>query len=142
MASASKSKIMTVDIEKLWNVVIDYPRYPEFVEGAKKVEILSQSSNQKRVRYSIELLGKDIWYELEHLEKSPREMTWSLVDSNIMKLNNGGWRLEPTPDGKLEATYSLELEFKIYVPGMVLNGLVKTSLPKLLDSFENRAKNI
>ncbi len=142
MASASKSKIMTVDIEKLWNVVIDYPRYPEFVEGAKKVEILSQSSNQKRVRYSIELLGKDIWYELEHLENSPREMTWSLVDSNIMKLNNGGWRLEPSADGKLEVTYSLELEFKIYVPGMVLNGLVKTSLPKLLDSFENRAKNI
>jgi hypothetical protein len=39
-------------------------------------------------------------------------------------------------------TYSLALDFKIYVPGLVLNGLVKSQLPKMLECFEKRAKAV
>jgi coenzyme Q-binding protein COQ10 len=140
MAEATKTAIMSIPVDKLWQTIVEYEKYPEFVEGAQTVKVLSREGQKSRVEYKIELLGKDIFYVLDHIEESPTSMKWSLVESNILKSNSGGWVLKSKGDGQTEATYSLNLDFKIYVPGIVLSGLVKSSLPKLLESFEKRAK--
>ncbi|MBI3543136.1 MAG: SRPBCC family protein [Deltaproteobacteria bacterium] len=141
MAEASKTVEMTVPRDKLWETIIDYAKYPEFVDGAQKVKILSREAGKARVEYGIQLLSKDITYTLDHFEQGPGGMRWELVDSNILKANSGSWTLKDVGGGRTEVTYSLALDFKIYVPGMILNGLVKSSLPKMLDSFEKRTKS-
>jgi ribosome-associated toxin RatA of RatAB toxin-antitoxin module len=142
MAEASKTIEMSVPREKLWSVIIDYAQYPKFVDGAQKVKILSREKDKVRVEYGIQLLGKDITYTLDHFENGPDGMKWELVESNILKANYGSWKLRELGSGKTEVTYSLALDFKIYVPGMILNGLVKSSLPKMLDSFEKRTRSV
>lgn len=139
MAEATKTVEMSVPRDRLWQVIIDYPRYPEFVDGSQAVKILSRDAAKARVEYGINLLGKDISYTLDHIEDAPGSMSWQLVESNILKANSGYWRLKDIGGGRTEVTYQLALEFKIYVPGMILSGLVKSSLPKMLTSFENRA---
>lgn len=129
---------MSVDRDKLWKVIVDYVKYPEFVEGAEKVKILSREGGKVRIEYGISLLSKDITYTLDHFEDAPNGMRWEIVDSNILKANSGSWKLNDLGGGKTEVTYSLDLDFKIYVPGMILNGLVKSQLPKMLESFEKR----
>ena len=42
--------------------------------------------------------------------------------------------------GKLEVTYSIEIEFKIWVPGPILKTLTATSLPMVISEMEKRAK--
>lgn len=138
MAEASKTMQMPVARDKLWDVIVDYAKYPEFVEGAQKVRILSRKSGKTRVEYGISLLGKDITYTLDHFEQGPDGMRWELVESNILKANSGEWVLKDLGQGRTEVTYRLALDFKIYVPGMVLSGLVKSSLPKMLENFERR----
>lgn len=140
MAEASKTVEMSVSRDKLWKVITDYTKYPEFVEGAQKVKVLSNEGGKVRVEYAISLLSKDITYTLDHFEEAPGSMRWELVDSNIMKSNSGAWTLKDLGAGRTEVTYSLALDFKIYVPGMILNGLVKSSLPKMLESFEKRTR--
>lgn len=138
MAEASKTVEMKVSREKLWSVITNYAKYPEFVDGAQKVNILSRDKDVVRIEYGISLLSKDITYTLDHFEDPPNGMIWKLVDSNILKANSGSWKLTDLGGGKTEVTYSLSLDFKIYVPGMILNGLVKSSLPKMLENFEKR----
>lgn len=142
MAEASKTITMDVPRDRLWSVITDYEKYAEFVDGVSKVKIVSRETGKVRVEYAISLLSKDITYTLDHAEQGPDKMSWSLIDSNIMKANSGGWTLKDLGGGKTEVTYSLALDFKIYVPGMILNGLVKSSLPKMLESFEKRAKSV
>lgn len=139
MAEASKTVEVAVPRERFWDVIVDYPKYPEFVDGVSKVKILASGAGKTRIEYGINLLGKDISYTLDHFEDGPATMRWELVEGNILKANNGSWVLKDLGGGRTEVTYSLALEFKIYVPGMVLNGLVKSTLPKMIESFEKRA---
>lgn len=139
MAEASKSIQMPVARDKLWKVIKDYERYPEFVEGVHTAKVLSREGKTVRVQYGIELLGKEITYTLDHHEEGDERMHWEFVESNILKANSGEWVLKSAGANATDVTYSLALDFKIYVPGMILNGLVKSSLPKMLESFEKRA---
>lgn len=140
MAEASKTVVMNVPIEKIWGTIVDYEKYDQFVEGVDAVSVKNRKDGAVQVQYKIELMGKEIFYTLDHVEKKPHEMTWTLVDSNIMKGNKGGWILKDLGEGKTEVTYTLALDFKIPVPGFVLSGLVKGQLPKMLGCFEQRAK--
>lgn len=142
MAEASKTVTMDVPRDTLWKIITDYESYKDFVDGVSKVKVLSREGGKARVEYAINLLSKDITYTLDHVETAPDKMNWTLVDSNIMKANSGGWQLKDLGGGRTEVTYSLALDFKIYVPGMILNGLVKSSLPKMLESFEKRARSV
>lgn len=140
MAEASKTLEMSVPSEALWKTVTDYESYPQFVDGVKSVKVLSRTGNSARIQYNIELLGKTISYTLDHVEHAPSKMTWTLVESNVMKANDGGWELKDLGGARVSATYRLALEFKIFVPGMILNGLVKNMLPRMMESFEKRAQ--
>ena len=142
MAEASKSLVMNVAIGDLWKVITDYAKYPEFVKGAEKVKVGERKKGTLRVDYEIQMLGKDIAYSLEHIESEPGKMDWHLIESNIFKNNTGAWNLKELGTKKTEATYTLSLEFKIFVPGMILSGLVKSQLPEMLESFEKRTLKI
>lgn len=140
MAEATKTVEMDVSRDALWKVITDYERYPEFVDGMSKVKVLSRDGGKTRVEYAITILGKDVVYVLDHSETAPDRMSWTFVESNIMKANSGGWVLRDLGGSRTEATYHLALDFKIYVPGLVLNGLVKSTLPKMFESFQKRAR--
>lgn len=141
MAEASKTVEMDSTPEQLWSVITDYENYPKFINTVSSVKVLSRENGKARVQYGIELLGKQITYVLDHVEQSPNRMTWSLVESGILKSNSGGWEIK-AQDSKIEVTYRLALEFKIFVPGMVLNGLVKSSLPQMLEQVAGRVKEV
>ncbi|MGE4233121.1 MAG: type II toxin-antitoxin system RatA family toxin [Bacteriovoracia bacterium] len=138
MAEASKTVEMKAKPEELWKVITDYESYPKFLDTVHQAKVLSRDGNTVRVQYSIELLGKEVTYILDHKEKANEKMDWTLVESNILKANTGGWVIHPLSSGKIEVTYNLSLEFKIFVPNIVLGGLVKSTLPSMLSQFEKQ----
>lgn len=144
MAEASKTLKMSVSSEKLWACICDYESYPKFVENVETVRIKSRKKDSHVVEYQVKLLGKEILYTLNHKEKVSKNgiffMDWTLVESKIFKENSGSWSIQALSEGECEATYSLRLDFNIYVPGMILNGLVKSTLPKMMESFEAQAQ--
>ncbi len=140
MAQASQKKIMSISSEKLWKTILDYEKYPQFVENVHKVRIIEKTPGLSKVEYAIELLGKEIFYVLEHDEsKIPNKMTWKCVESNILKSNEGFWEVKSIAVEQTEVNYQMALEFKIMIPSFMLNGLVKSALPKVLENFEKQA---
>jgi ribosome-associated toxin RatA of RatAB toxin-antitoxin module len=85
---------------------------------------------------------KEVNYTLDHREDPSRNrVEWSLVDSDTFKKNSGFWELKEIAPGKTDVSYSLEVDFKIPIPGFILNRLVKGSLPSMIQSFEKRAQS-
>ena len=141
MAIAKQSKEMNVSKDKLWATIVNYESYPSFVENVHKVKVLSNEAGKSKVEYKIELMGKEIHYTLLHDEnKKPNLMNWTFVSSNLLKNNFGSWNIQETGPDKCKVEYSIELEFNFPVPGFMLSGLIKTTLPKLLESFEKQAQ--
>src|SRR3989338_4009436 len=135
MSKVSLTKEVSVSIQDFYAIVSDYERYPEFISEIKKAKIVSEKP--KRVEFTLELM-KTFHYVLEFKEKSPSEVSWKLVESNLFQKNTGGWKLKEKKD-VLEATYTLDVEFGFLVPSFITNPMVKRDLPKMIERFEARA---
>lgn len=141
MAQATLTKTLDVSKEKLFAAITRYEEYPQFVTGCKKVEVERKAPGQARAKYSTNILGKDLWYTLEHSEdEAAGKITWKLLESDLLKVDNGTWTLKDLGGGKTEVTYAIEIEFKIWIPGPVLKTLTATSLPMVIAEMEKRAK--
>jgi coenzyme Q-binding protein COQ10 len=140
MANAEIHETLSVDKDKFFATVARYEDYPKFVEGVTKVHVERKGPGHARVTYNVSMM-KDIVYTLDHKEDAASGiMEWTLVESDAMKKNVGRWTIKSAGAGKTDVTYSVEIDFKIPVPGFILNRLVKGQLPAMLKSFEKQAK--
>ncbi len=144
MARADYSSEVGVDADRFYKVILDYASYPRFVDGMKSAEILEVKGDRTRVRYRLSMMGKEFVYVLDHIAVTgTKSLSWTLVESDFFSKNTGSWRLESGSTGQhTKVTYDLDVEFKISIPGFMLKGLVKGSLPGMVRGFEARAKEI
>ena len=139
MAKAELNEVWDVDIEKLWNVIIRYEDYPKFVTGCTKTEV-NRTADSVKVQYHVSVMSKDILYSVDIKEDAAqKKLTWKLTESGFFSKNEGGWELKKEGE-KTRVRYSLDMEFKMYVPGFILKTLVSGSLPTMVRSFINQAK--
>ena len=144
MAVVTKQVLVDVPLERFYDIVVDYERYPEFVPGIRRCRV-RDGKGEKQVEYELDLGIRRIKYVLRHEEQRPRKVSWSLVSGDMMKVSNGSWEL--AADGaRTRATYSVEIQ--ISRPPLVPQSLVdrvsdeltRIQLPRTLDAFKARAE--
>ncbi len=144
MAAVTSDVLVGVPVERVYAVVSDYDRYPEFVPTVKRCRA-RRGSGGVEVDYELDLGIKTIAYTLRLVEEPPRKVTWSLVKGDWMKVSNGSWDLRDE-GGKTRATYSVEIQ--IAKPPLVPQSLVdrisdeltRVQLPRMLEAFRKRAE--
>ncbi|MEK6579752.1 MAG: SRPBCC family protein [Bdellovibrionota bacterium] len=139
MAQAEISKVIDVDSKEFFKAVNNFEAYPEFVDGCKSVKVDRKSDTEARVTYNVSMM-KEISYTLDHrADPKTGRIDWKLQKSDFLKKNEGYWIIKPAGPGKTEVKYAIEIEFNFPVPGLILNRLVKSSLPSMLASFTEKA---
>lgn len=139
MATASRTEVVDVDINKLYTVLADYAKYPEFVDGVSEIKVLSQNETSAKVEYGINMI-KSFKYIINIKQERPTNISWTLDSGDLFKKNNGEWKLKDLGNGKTEVTYSLDLDFKMFAPSSILSALTSKNLPVMMESFFKRAK--
>jgi coenzyme Q-binding protein COQ10 len=145
MAVVTKQMLIEAPVERLYDIIVDYERYPEFVPGIRACRVRS-AKGEKHVEYELDLGVKRIRYVLRHEEQRPRRVSWSLVSGDMMKVSNGSWELSDDK-GRTRAVYSVEIQ--ITRPPLVPQALVdrvsdeltRIQLPRTLDAFKARAES-
>lgn len=143
MARAERTEIFDVPADKFYQAVIDYKSYPKFVDGVESTTIKSESPEGATVTMNLNLIKK-ISYTVKLSHKPSTEVSWSLVDGDLMKVNNGKWIIKDLGQARTEVTYSLEVELKGFLPGlgMIEKTLVNTNLPLTMKAFAKRAQSL
>jgi coenzyme Q-binding protein COQ10 len=139
MPGASRSIVINAPMEKVFALITDFERYKEFLPEVRAVRVLDRSNGTVTVQYEAEIV-KRIKYTLRHVAQPPSRVTWSFVEGEVMKDNKGSWELEPAGEGKTKATYTIEVGLGPLVPKAIINTLMETSLPKLLENFKREAE--
>ena len=143
MAQAEQEKTYDISAEKYFKAVSDYEKYPEFVDGMKKVKAERGADGSVTAQYDLSMMSKDMSYKLKINEnQAAGTVNWSLLSSEFFKVNNGAWKIESLGPNQCKVTYSLEVEFSFSVPGFILKGIVKGTLPSMMNSFYERAKSL
>ncbi len=140
MAKAERSIVIHASPEKVFAVITDYEKYPEFLPEVKKAKVEFGSGNGKEVTYTVDIKAKVITYTLKHTARPPDELAWTMVRGEMMKGNDGAWILKAVPEGT-EATYKIDLKLGALVPSMVERLLAEQSLPGLLANFKKRIES-
>lgn len=141
MAQAKRTEVVDVEINKLYDVIVNYAKYPEFVDGVSSIKVLSQNETAAKVEYEINLI-KSFKYIINTTQKRPTNVSWALESGDIFKKNDGSWTLKDLGNGKTEVTYALEVDLKMFAPGAILKGLTEKNLPIMMNSFFKRAKSL
>ena len=139
MAGATQSIVINAPVEKVFDTIIQYEKYREFLTEVKEVRTSNRRGNEVDVHYKVDVI-KTIQYTIRSKEERPNRISWSFVEGEFMKDNKGSWVLEPAGEGKTKATYNVEMALGALVPKSVVNKLVETSLPKMLEAFKRRAE--
>jgi coenzyme Q-binding protein COQ10 len=145
MAAVSREMVVDVDIERFFDLVTDYARYPEFVPGIRACRVTGTGPAGRDVAYELDVGVKTIRYVLRHVEDRPQRVAWSLVSGDMMKASSGSWELEDA-GGKTRARYTVDIQ--IAKPPLVPQAIVdrvadeltRVQLPRTLDAFKRRAE--
>jgi ribosome-associated toxin RatA of RatAB toxin-antitoxin module len=145
--SVSRELVIGVPRDALFDVIVDYDRYPEFVPSVRGCRVTRRAGTAIDAEYEVDLGLKRIKYTLRHVEERPSRLTWSLVGGEWMKVSNGSWDLAEE-GGSTRARYTVEIQ--IARPPLVPQSLVdrvtdeltRVQLPRTLDAFKARAEGL
>jgi len=144
MAMVSSEVLVAVTPEKLFEVIRDYDRYPEFVPTVRSCKARRGPAGVE-VDYELDLGLKRIAYTLRLVEEPPHRVRWTLAKGDWMRVSNGSWELSDA-GGRTRAVYSVDIQ--IQKPPLVPQSLVdrisdeltRVQLPRMLEAFRKRAE--
>lgn len=144
MAVVTRDVLVEVPVQEFYDLVRDYDHYPEFVPTVKKCKA-RRGPKGVEVDYELDLGIKSIAYTLKLQEEPPGRVSWTLLESDWMKVSNGSWDLRDE-GGKTRATYSVEIQIQKppFIPQSIVDRisdeLTKVQLPRMLEAFKRRAE--
>lgn len=140
MSRVEETIVIDAPLAKVWSVITDYERYPEFLPEMTAVSIVSRHENIVVAKFDLEIMMR-FSYSLRLQEEAPASINWTLDSAGMMISNSGGWQLV-AEGNKTRATYVLDVELKGLIPKSVKDRLVGMTLPQTLERFKKRAEGL
>lgn len=131
--------VIDAPIERVYAVITDYERYPEFLPENQSVTVLKREGSSVTVRFEVEMVMR-VEYTLAITEEPPHSVQWALVDARMLSENQGGWQLEALSENQTRAVYTLEVALARAIPAAVSERLTGRALPRTLQRFKERAE--
>lgn len=109
---------------RLFEVVTDFERYPDWARDLKDVEVLSRDDQERpiEVRFRAAAMGRSTSYVLRYdYSDAPRILSWKLARGDIMRQLDGAYEFRPVdgdPDSA-EVVYNLAVELIVPLPTFV-----------------------
>ena len=152
MPSAHQSVVVQASPEALREVIVDFKRYADFLPSVQEATVLRGSPNQSAewtVAFRVSVI-RALTYTLRLWEEEPARggatvIQWSLIEGRLFKAIEGSWCLKPLtgPSGEVwtTATYQIQVDLEVFLPGPLLSLLTDSSLPQTLAAFKLRAES-
>jgi ribosome-associated toxin RatA of RatAB toxin-antitoxin module len=141
MPSANATDVFSCTAQEFYKIVSDYESYPKFLPEVKECKILKTEGSKKLVEYKVSLM-KSFKYALWTTE-NPESFTvsWVFASGDLFRTMSGSWKIIDE-GGKARATYSVDGEFAILVPGPIAKTLLSVNLPTMMSSYQKRVSQI
>ena len=130
--------------DKVAAVISDFPRYPEWAEAMKQVEVVEEYEDgfAAQVRFVMDagVLADDYTLEYAYADDLSH-IEWHLVaPSKTQRVQNGSYDLVDDGDGTTTVTYTLEVELSIAMIGMFRRKAEKMIMDTALKQLKRRVE--
>jgi ribosome-associated toxin RatA of RatAB toxin-antitoxin module len=146
MADSTQSSIVVAaPPEEVLDVIADFESYPEWTGAVRAVEILVADEDgwAEQVRYTLDAGAIRDTYTLAYTwdlyEDGTGTVSWHLVDGQVLKAMDGAYELVAV-DGGTQVTYTLAVEVKMPMIGMLRRRAEKTIIDTALNELRKRVE--
>jgi len=139
MPTGERTIIVNAPPAHVFDVIVDYERYPEFTRDVIAARIDQTAGDERVVTFTTRVVKK-LTYTVRLRHDRPHRVEWSLVEATLLKRNDGHWVLEPLSGQRTEVSYRCDLAVGTLVPKAVSTKMIAVSLPSMLRDFKARAE--
>jgi hypothetical protein len=127
--------------EAVLAILLDVDGYPNWQSEVDHVEILDcdEAGRPLRTRIWIKALGRLGSYTVAYDYPSPDEVTYHLVEGDMMSRHDAAFRVR-SADGGTELVAELDLALKWPLPGMLVGVLARKGVQDMLISVKGLAE--
>jgi ribosome-associated toxin RatA of RatAB toxin-antitoxin module len=143
MAEHTRSST-TIDAtpEQIMAVIADFAAYPAWTGEVKEIEVLGESDGRaEQVRLLLDAGAIKDEHVLAYTWDGDREVSWTLVKSQMLKSLDGSYLLAPARGGGTEVTYQLAVDVKIPMLGMIKRKAEKVIIDRALAGLKKRVES-
>ena len=125
-------------------VIADFESYPEWAKGVQKAEVVEPGSGDRadQVYFALDVSPIKDEYTLAYDWDGDREVTWTLVEGNMLRALDGAYTLVDRGDGSTEVTYRLALDVSIPLIGMLKRKGEKILIDAALKGLKKRVESL
>lgn len=138
MPAVRRDVLVDVAPAALMDVICNFAAYATFLPDMEESTVLRDEGSRWTVHFAVRIIRR-IEYTLLLERHGDSRLTWSYVEG-AFKANSGGWTLVEESPGHTRATYELDLDLGMFVPGSVVRTLLDHNLPATLQAFKARAE--
>jgi uncharacterized membrane protein len=142
--TSTQSIVIDASPERVAAVVADFPRYPEWAEAVKSVDVLEEYEDgyASQVKFVIDAgpVSDEYTLQYEYTEDRSR-IEWHLVaPSKMQKEQVGSYDIAANGDGTSTVTYTLSVELAIGMLGMFKRKAEKRIMDTALRELKRRVE--
>ncbi len=145
MAEHTSSSIMIEAAPAdVMGVIADFDRYPEWTGEVKEAEVIARDPRGRveQVRLLLDAGAIKDEHTLAYTWIGEREVSWSLVKSQMLRSLDGSYRLDPLDGGaRTLVTYQLTVDVKIPMLGMIKRKAEKVIIDRALAGLKKRVES-
>ncbi len=140
----SSSIIVDAPPADIMAVIADFESYPEWAKGVQTAEVTAEGTGNRaeQVYFALDVSPIKDQYTLAYDWDGDREVTWTLVEGNMLKALDGAYTLDDLGDGRTEVTYRLALDVSIPLIGMLKRKGEKILIDTALKGLKKRVESL
>lgn len=138
MTLVKRSRIVPFTTEKMYNLVNDIEKYPDFLPYISRGIVHHRDDSEVQATLEIEAGGVIKTFTTRNRLQSNKMIEIRLVDGPFKHLE-GFWRFDEVPEG-CQISFDLEFEFANKMFSMFLGPIFEQIADKMVDSFCDRAR--
>jgi ribosome-associated toxin RatA of RatAB toxin-antitoxin module len=140
VASINRSALVMHSAAHMYALVNDVQRYPEFLDGCSKVDLIESSATAMSARLHLSKAGLSFQFVTRNTLLADEKITLELQDGPFDYLR-GSWVFTRLKDDACKV--EMALEFGVTgLKGKALSGLFSPIAGSMVDAFCKRADNI
>lgn len=125
------------DCQRMFELVADIERYPDFVPGWRFVEVRERSERAMEVHQVVQLAGLDLAFDTSTVLDPPRSITVT-ADAGMFDLFRIEWRFQGCADG-CRVTLQIGIAMRNKLIGTMLAPLLARQQREIMRCFEVEA---
>lgn len=142
MRQIRRSALVAVSPERMYDLINDVERYPEFVPGCAAAQVLERSPESLRARLTVGSGLMRTSFVTRNQLSRPGAIRMEL-DEGPLKSLTGEWTLTPVQGQGVEGCrVELDLRFEVQsgLAGLALGPVIERMAASLVDAFVARAR--